>query len=256
MAKAIVIPPRVRFVMLMSWAFKHWLEIWLVVFTIFNLLPLLAPLFMWLGWTPLGNFIYDLYHLISHQLANRSYFFFGKNLMYRPDELPLDLVGDFNHDATAMAAFRGNAECGWKMAWSDRLTTMFGSGLITAYFFALLRHRPNFRPLSMRWMLILVAPLWIDGITHYISDFTSLTSGFRYDNLWLSYITRNTFPNFFYIGDDLGSFNSLMRIFTGILLGIGFMTWGLGRAEPYFQRNHAILKERLDNWWKRQKQTA
>lgn len=253
MANSIVIPPRVRFVMLMAWVFKHWLAIWLLIFTVFNLLPLLAPVFMHFGLMPVGNFIHDLYQLVSHQFANRSYFFFGKDLMYRPDELPLDLVGDFMNDGTAMAAFRGNPEFGWKMAWSDRLATMFGSGLITAYFFALLRHRPNFRPLSTRWMLILIAPLWIDGLTHYISDFTSLTAGFRYTNGWLGRATNYIFPDFFYLGDDLGSFNSLMRIFTGILLGIGFMAWGLGRAEPYFQRNHAILKQRLDNWWARQK---
>lgn len=252
MAEKIVIPPRVRFVMFMAWVFKHWLEIWLVIFTLFNLLPLLAPVFMNWGWLPLGNAIHDLYHLISHQFANRSYFFFGEKLMYRPEELPIALVGDFLTDGTAMAAFRGNAEIGWKMAWSDRLAAMFGSGLITAYFFAILRHRKGFRPLSTRWMLLLIAPLWIDGLTHYISDFTSLTAGFRYDNAWLAFITGNIFPSSFYLGDNLGSFNSLARIISGILLGIGFMAWGLGRAEPYFQKNHAILAGRLANWWERQ----
>jgi uncharacterized membrane protein len=253
MEKTIVIPPRVRFVMTMAWVFKHWLAIWLLIFSVFNLLPLLAPVFMQLGFEPLGNAIHDLYHLISHQFANRSYFFFGRELMYRPDELPLNLVGDFQTDGSLMAAFRGNAELGWKMAWSDRLTAWFGACLVTAYFYAILRHRKGFRRLSTGWMLILVAPLWIDGISHYISDFTSLTDGFRYTNFWLAFITGNIFPPFFYIGDDLGSFNSLARIVTGILCGIGFMAWGLGRAELYFKANHAILQGRLDDWWARQK---
>lgn len=42
----ILIPPRVRFVMGMEWTFRNWLEIWLTLFTLYNILPYLAPLAM------------------------------------------------------------------------------------------------------------------------------------------------------------------------------------------------------------------
>ncbi|MEO1288576.1 MAG: hypothetical protein AAFV93_12475, partial [Chloroflexota bacterium] len=54
------IPSRVRFVMRAAWVFRHWLLIWLVIFTVFNLLPYLAPVLIWAGLDPLAEMIYSL----------------------------------------------------------------------------------------------------------------------------------------------------------------------------------------------------
>jgi hypothetical protein len=40
---------------------RYWLPLFLVLFGIYNLLPFAAPVAMRLGWTPIGNVIYDLY---------------------------------------------------------------------------------------------------------------------------------------------------------------------------------------------------
>jgi hypothetical protein len=40
-------------------------------------------------------------------------------------------------------------------------------------------------------------------------------------NLWLVPLTRNIFRPEFYNGDAWGSFNSLMRLLTGLLFGLG-----------------------------------
>jgi len=69
--------------------------------------------------------------------------------------------------------------------------------------------------------VLFILPLAIDGATHMFSDFAGLTAGFRYSNLWLSNLTGYIFPTDFYIGDTLGSFNSWMRIITGLLFGVG-----------------------------------
>ncbi|MCA9915611.1 MAG: hypothetical protein KC496_19790, partial [Anaerolineae bacterium] len=78
-------PPRVRFLMRMERVFRRWLAIFVLIFALFNLLPLLAPAFMQAGWDAAGNVVYNLYGTISHQLANRSFFLYGEQVMYAPD---------------------------------------------------------------------------------------------------------------------------------------------------------------------------
>ena len=65
--------------------------------------------------------------------------------------------------------------------------------------------------------LVLLIPMVIDGVSHSISDLWGLGQGFRETNAWLAAITGNIFPATFYAGDTWGSFNSLMRLGTGLL---------------------------------------
>jgi len=253
---AITIPPRVRFVMGAAWVFRHWLELWLLIFTVFNILPYLTPVLIESGLRPLADAIYNLYGLIGHQMAHRSFFVFGEQWMYKPDELPITLIGEFLPDSSALRQFIGTEQLGWKLAWSDRLLSLFGSALITSYVYRILRQREGFRPLSLGWMLILTIPLIIDGTTHYNSDFNGVTAGFRWDNAWLATLTGNLFPDTFYVGDNWGSFNSIMRIITGILFGIGLWSWGLGRVDRYLSHNAIVLDTRIAAWWQRQETTS
>jgi hypothetical protein len=55
---------------------------------------------------------------------------------------------------------------------------------------------------------------------HIIKANGDFTAGFRYTNDWLANLTNHAFSRSFYIGDTLGSFNSWMRIFTGLLFGL------------------------------------
>jgi uncharacterized membrane protein len=72
------------------------------------------------------------------------------------------------------------------------------------------------------WGLVLfLLPMAVDGGTHFLSDLAGIGQGFRDSNLWLAALTQNVFRPGFYAGDALGSFNSLMRIMTGILFGLG-----------------------------------
>ena len=243
------IPSNVRFVMRMERVFRNWIPILLTLFALFNLLPILAPIAMQAGLAPVGNLIYDLYgSLISHQYANRSFFLFGDKIMYEAHELPIEFTGEFLPDTLALKAFRGSPEFGWKLAWSDRLVAMFGSMLVVFVAYTLRKWR-NF-PL---WLgVLLVLPLILDGATHLASDSASVISGWRYDNEWLANLTNHAFPESFYVGDAFGSFNSWMRLLTGILFGIGFFGWSLPIVDRYFERNANILAEKLDNWRKRQ----
>jgi hypothetical protein len=64
----------------------------------------------------------------------------------------------------------------------------------------------------------------VDGLTHAVSDLAGIGEGFRDTNRWLALLTKNIFPTTFYVGDALGSFNSHMRLLTGLLAGLGLVS--------------------------------
>lgn len=75
----------------------------------------------------------------------------------------------------------------------------------------------------------------IDGGSHYISDIIGgIGGGFRDSNLWLAALTGNAFTATFYAGDALGSFNSVMRLITGILFGLGIVWFFFPRLQRGF----------------------
>lgn len=246
------IPARVRFVMAAEWTLRHWLQLFLLIFGLFNLLAALAPISMAAGFPALGNTIYDLYGTISHQYASRSFFLFGDQSMYSSDQLPLELNGSFDHDATLLKQFRGSPELGWKWAYSDRLVSVFGSMWIMALIYWLWRGR-GFEGLSVRVAVILILPLIVDGLTHMISDTVSLTSGFRYDNQWLADLTGGALGAAFYAGEGSGTFNHFLRLLTGLLFAIGLMGAALIPLEGYFRERAAILSDKLQKWHARQR---
>jgi len=247
------IPPRVRFLMRMERVFRRWLPIFLALFALFNLLPLLAPIAMNAGATGAGNAIYDLYGTISHQFANRSYFLFGEQIMYAADELPIAFTGDVFQDERALKQYRGDEQRGWKVAWSDRLVAMFASWWLSALIYGLLSRRQPPQPIPLWLAVLLIAPLVIDGLTHSVSDTASLFEGFRYTNEWLAARLGATFPPEFYRGHGLGSLNWWLRLITGVSFGIGLVGYTYPRVDAYFHHNADVLAAKLQQWRNRRK---
>jgi len=126
--------------------------------------------------------------------------------------------------------FIGNVAMGWKVAWSDRMISFYTS----IWFFAVLWHpfRRTFR--SMPWwaLLLLLVPIALDGVSHAISDLSGIGLGFRDTNSWLAALTNYRFLRSFYAGDAMGSFNSIARLITGLLAGLGIVWF----AFPYVFR--------------------
>ena len=134
--------------------------------------------------------------------------------------------------------FIGNPEMGWKVAWSDRMVSMYTSILFGGLLYGLVRKR--LKPLSFWIFTILLLPMAIDGGTHMISDLAGIGQGFRDTNIWLQVITNNAFSSSFYQGDALGSFNSWMRLITGALFGVAVV----GFAFPYINDSFADIVHR------------
>jgi uncharacterized membrane protein len=103
--------------------------------------------------------------------------------------------------------------------------------------------RRKIKPLSWWGFILLLLPMVLDGGSHAISDLAGIGLGFRDMNLWLVALTNNSLPGTFYAGDALGSFNSIMRLITGLLAGLGIV-W---LAFPYIFQAQALNQE-LDKY--------
>jgi uncharacterized membrane protein len=178
---------------------------------------------MEIGWIGAGSAIYLIYATQCHQLPQRSFFLFGNQPMYSLSEV--QSTWQNTNNPAILRQFIGEAGIGWKVAWSDRMVFMYTTILVWGMLFWLLRKR--IKPLPMRGLFLFLVPMGIDGFTHMISDFTAgIGLGFRDSNVWLARLTNEAFPATFYAGDRLGSFNSWMRLITGLLFSLGIV-WAL-----------------------------
>ncbi|MCC7207710.1 MAG: DUF2085 domain-containing protein [Anaerolineae bacterium] len=207
------------------WGAKYWLLVFCVVYGGWVILPFLAPIFMRLGWTGPADLIYSVYGAFCHQMAQRSFFLFGPQAMYNLDQLPVPITGDEVANLLALRAFVGNADLGWKVAWSDRMVYLYGSVWLSALVFAARPTKRHLLPLRWPLFLLLSLPVFVDGVTHMLSDMAGgIAGGVRYTNQWLADLTGNALPMWFYQGDAFGSFNSWMRLISGVLFGFAIVS--------------------------------
>ena len=169
----------------------------------------------------LGKAVYFVYSFLCHQLPERSLFFFGPKTMYSLAEI--QAAWQHTNNLFILRQFTGNSQLGWKVAWSDRMISMYGGLWVFGVVWGLLGKRAGRLPL---WGLALLAlPMTLDGGTHFLSDLTVFGQGFRDTNTWLAIMTNHVFSASFYAGDALGSFNSWMRWLTGFLVSFGIVWW-------------------------------
>jgi len=210
---------------------KNWMVVFSIAYGTWIALPFLAPVLMKAGWTGPGKAIYAVYTLFCHQLPQRSFFLFGPQFTYSLSEI--GAVWKSTTDPGVLRTFLGTPEMGWKVAWSDRMVSMYSSVLFAAWIWWPLRNK--IKQLSWKGLFLFLLPMGIDGSTHFISDLYGLGEGFRYHNQWLSALTGNIFPSGFYAGTTWGSFNSILRLLTGVLFGVGFVWFSFPVMEEAFQ---------------------
>ena len=244
--QAIAIGPARRSERLVLWLSKHWLLAFNVAWGAFVVAPWLAPVLMKIGLAGIGNAIYFVYQFFCHQLPERSFFLFGSQPMYSLQQIgAVWPTGDMN----VLRQFTGNAEFGWKVAYSDRMVAMYTALWFAALAFARIRRRV--RPLPIWAYLLMVLPMAIDGGTHFVSDLAGMGQGFRETNVWLAQLTQHALPASFYVGNALGSFNSWMRVLTGALFGLASV-W---LAFPYAEAAFAEIRETMESKFTRRDRT-
>jgi len=200
-----------------GWLQKNWFWAFIFLFGLWVWLPFLAPIFMHWGWLTPANLIYRIYAFACHQLPDRSYFLFGPQASYPLSTIQAAWMNTSN--LSLLRKFIGNDALGWKIAWSDRMISLYNGIWIFSVFWYPLRKKVKSLPV---WGLILfLIPMVLDGGTHFISDLAGHGQGFRHSNQWLVVLTNEAFLASFYRGDMLGSFNSMLRIITGLLAAFG-----------------------------------
>jgi uncharacterized membrane protein len=220
------------------WLSRNWLLAFSLGWGLFIGLPWLAPVFMKVGWTSIGNALYWLYALECHQLPQRTYFLFGSKLTYSLAEI--QAIWQTTNNPLLLRQFIGNAQMGWKVAWCERTIWMYGSIWVCPWVYKLVRQRlPTLPRWGLAWLLV---PIIIDGGTHFLSDLAGIGNGFRDNNAWLAALTGQVFPAAFYAGDAFGSFNSWARLITGVLAGIGLV----GLAFPHLENTFTDVAREIE----------
>ena len=200
---------------------RHWLFWVNLVLALWAGLAWLAPVFMHIGWTRPAQMIYAIYGLFCHQLPQRSWFLFGPRLT--PSLAEIQAASGASAGLFTLRDFIGTPAMGWKLAWSDRMVSFYGTLFLFGLIYALLRGRTK----GLRWPLAiaLLLPMALDGFSHAISDLWGIGSGFRDSNAWLAVLTGGALTATFYAGDAWGSFNSLARLGTGLLAAFALVFW-------------------------------
>lgn len=222
---------------------RNWILVAGLLLGIYAGLPFLAPVFMQLGWSGPARVIYVIYSFLCHQLPQRSYFLLGSKITYSLPEIQTAWRSTL--DPLVLRQFIGNPEMGWKVAWSDRMVSMFASLWLFGLLWWPLRRR--LRPLPWWGLILLLLPMALDGTSHFVSDLFGIGQGFRDSNIWLAALTSNAFSPNFYSGDAWGSFNSLMRLLTGVLFGLGVVWFGFPYLDDAFSQQARILETRVNH---------
>ena len=223
------------------WFTQHWMLLFSLGYGLYVGLPFLAPVFMHIEWETGSNLINTLYSLLCHQLPQRSIFLFGPKMMYSLGEIQTAWQDTIN--PLVLRQFVGNPEMGWKVAWSDRMVSMYTSLLIFAWLWYPLRK--CIKPLPWWGLVLFLIPMGLDGTTHMISDLFGIGQGFRDSNAWLATLTNHAFSVSFYAGDALGAFNSWMRWITGILFGLGIVWFGFPYLDEFFNNIATTIKAKF-----------
>ncbi|MGA9397218.1 MAG: DUF2085 domain-containing protein, partial [Anaerolineaceae bacterium] len=223
---------------LSQWFCGHWLILVSSILGLFVLLPFLAPVFMSFGLSIPARLIYWVYSFLCHQLPERSYFLFGPKISYSLPEI--QSIWQNTANIAILRQFVGNSQMGWKVAWSDRMVSMYTSLWLFGILWGITKKRSD--PLPLWALLIFLLPMAIDGTTHLISDLSGIGQGFRYSNEWLASITNNIFPAVFYSGDAWGSFNSWMRLLTGMFFGFGIVWFAFPLFEETFMNTWEAME--------------
>lgn len=220
----------------------NWFLITSVILGLYIGLPFLAPVFMKIGWESPARMIYFTYSFFCHQLPQRSYFLFGSRFTYTITEIQANWQNSLN--PLVLRQFIGNAEMGWKVAWSDRMVSMFTS----IWLFGLLwwPFRRRLKVLPWWGFVLFLLPMALDGSSHLVSDLFGIGQGFRDSNTWLAILTNNSFTPGFYSGDAWGSFNSLMRFLTGFLFGMGIVWFGFPFLDDAFSQQTRHVESRFN----------
>jgi uncharacterized membrane protein len=237
---------------IVGWLCRRWILVISILLGLYTLVPFMAPVFMAMGLTIPGRVVYWIYSFLCHQLPERSYFLFGPKISYSLPEI--QAVWQRSNNLLILRQFIGNPQMGWKVAWSDRMVSMYTSLWLFGVLWGVFRKK--IKPLPFWGLILFLLPMAMDGTAHFFSDLSGIGLGFRASNIWLATLTQHAFSTAFYAGDALGSFNAWMRIITGILFGIGIVWFGFPILDQAFSNSVEVVEYKVQYraWYLKEKE--
>jgi uncharacterized membrane protein len=154
---------------------RHWLLVFNVVAFFLASMPFIIPFIASQGYAGLASWLYTSFGFMCHQMPERSFTLFGE-----------------------------------QMALCHRMTAIYVSSFVGGVGYAIVRNRLS--PLSFRALMIMSAPMAIDGFTQLF--------GLR-ESVWE------------------------LRLFTGSLFALGVMWFALPRLETGFREIQTVVETRF-----------
>lgn len=187
------------------WIAKHYLAAVNGIVAIYLCLPFLAPILMKTDLTAPARVIYNLYGVVCHQLAYRSFFLFGEQFVYPREAAGLKGVMSYSQatgnpeintaEAILLARqFVGNEQLGYKVALCQRDVAIYFGILLFGIFFNFFR-RIKSLPWYL-WILIGLVPIALDGISQILSQPPFSLLPFRESTPFLRVLTGFSFGFF------------------------------------------------------------
>ncbi|MCX7706834.1 MAG: DUF2085 domain-containing protein [Anaerolineae bacterium] len=177
---------------LAGWLARHWLATFNAFVVLFVGLPFLAPVLVHAGLERPAQLIYTIYAPTCHQLPERSFFLFGRQMVYHVHELEElgALPAGTNLLQRIALRFNGQAETGYKVAICQRDIAIYGAVFLNGLLFAAVRSRLRRKdgkmPKLPLWLFgILLIPLVVDGASQLV--------GLRESTWWLRLVTGGLF---------------------------------------------------------------
>ncbi|MFP3897080.1 MAG: DUF2085 domain-containing protein [Anaerolineales bacterium] len=170
----------------MRWFSEHWLFMANLAVALYLGLPLLAPVLMHAGHEDPARLIYLLFRPLCHQLPERSFFLYGARWTYSYDQL-IQITGQM-----VPQRYIGDPQIGYKVAMCQRCVAIYLSMLLFGLLFGIARK--YLKPLPIRVLFAIIAPLAIDGLGQLVGLWTStwlsrtITGGlFGLGCIWFAY---------------------------------------------------------------------
>lgn len=209
------------------WFSKHYMLLFNLAVLLYVGFAFLAPVLMKIGATDVSKAIYTIYKPLCHQLAFRSFFIFGDQVVYPRESAHVDdlltygeISGFDENDIVLAREFTGNEQIGYKLALCQRDIAIYLSILLFGIIFSLSGRKIQPIPWYI-WLVLGIGPIGLDGFSQLLSQ-----TGHALFS-WLPY--RESTP--------------LLRVITGSLFGL-FTAW---YGYPFIEETVAESRIQLMN---------
>jgi uncharacterized membrane protein len=204
-----------------------------LILSVFIALPFLAPVLEKNGHITSANIIYQVYRVVCHQLAFRSFFLFGEQAIYPRELANIDNLITYEEitnstviDLEFARDWVGDSILGFKVAICERDVAIYGSLALFGFIFQLSGKRIKQLPWYL-WFIVALIPIALDGV----SQIPSLSEG------WPAWVPMRESTPF-------------LRVLTGALFGAGtgwfmypLMEESMKETRITLHRKFAIIKK-------------